>query len=157
LLAGGLAVVVLGLARSSRLPTGLPLQIGWLLPFFLCWGLGEGLGLFQRISWWDHPVHLAGGAAIYALFEAWFAPRLRLPLALRMAVGILVALGVGAGWEIGEFASDRILGSFTQSGLDDTMFDLIFDLLGGGLAALGLALCAWRSHVIRVGLRPQRA
>jgi uncharacterized membrane protein YjdF len=48
-----------------------------------------------------------------------------------MVFVVLLTMAFGAFWEIGEFVYDLLLGTRTQSGLEDTMFDLIFDLAGG--------------------------
>lgn len=45
----------------------------------------------------------------------------------------MLTLALGAFWEIMEFASDQILATSYQHGLDDTMWDLITDLVGGGI------------------------
>jgi hypothetical protein len=43
---------------------------------------------------------------------------------------IIFTLAIGALWEIGEFSLDKIMKTNAQHGLDDTMFDLIADMLG---------------------------
>ncbi|MBU7031094.1 MAG: hypothetical protein HXS53_01060 [Theionarchaea archaeon] len=48
-----------------------------------------------------------------------------------MVFVVLLTMAFGAFWEIGEFLYDLLLGTQTQPGLKDTMFDLIFDLAGG--------------------------
>lgn len=48
-----------------------------------------------------------------------------------MVFVVLLTMAFGAFWEIGEFVYDLLLGTQTQPGLQDTMFDLIFDLAGG--------------------------
>jgi len=40
-------------------------------------------------------------------------------------------MSLGAFWEITEFVSDQILGTQLQISLEDTMHDLMFDLVGG--------------------------
>jgi hypothetical protein len=44
---------------------------------------------------------------------------------------IIFTMAIGSCWEIGEFLSDKSLGTSFQHGLDDTMWDLMFDLIGG--------------------------
>jgi len=51
----------------------------------------------------------------------------------------MISLAGGALWEIGEYASDRFFGTHEQKGLDDTMKDLIVDLLGGIIVSVGAA------------------
>jgi len=44
---------------------------------------------------------------------------------------IIFTLAIGAIWEIGEFAMDQIFAMRNQKSLVDTMYDLIFDFIGG--------------------------
>ena len=44
---------------------------------------------------------------------------------------IIFTMSLGAFWEITEFLSDNLFGTQLQVGLGDTMYDLIFDLMGG--------------------------
>jgi hypothetical protein len=48
---------------------------------------------------------------------------------------IMVTMGLGAIWEIYEFVLDTLFGIQLQNGLDDTMWDLIFDLAGALIVA----------------------
>lgn len=49
-------------------------------------------------------------------------------------IALILALSAGAAWEIFEFLIDRTGSFHAQRGLDDTMLDLVADLIGGGLA-----------------------
>ena len=49
---------------------------------------------------------------------------------------IIFTMAMGALWEIGEFASDTFLLTQTQHSINDTMLDLIFDLIGGSIVGL---------------------
>jgi hypothetical protein len=49
---------------------------------------------------------------------------------------IIFTMAMGVTWEIGEFLSDQILLTQAQHGLNDTMLDLIFDLIGGGVVSI---------------------
>lgn len=143
-LASALAfAVAVGLPRlfaSRGLRFGVALEIVWLLPFAAGWGLGEGLGLFERLAWWDHLAHLLGGLMAFSLFDAWARTRLRAGRPAVLALGIGAGLAVGASWEIGEFLCDRLLATGTQADNLDTMLDLVWDGLGATLGALGAAL-----------------
>lgn len=129
-----LAAAALGprLLRRSGVPLSTGLELIVLLPFSACWGLGEGLALFERIFWWDELAHALGGLAVAALFTSWAPPRFHTSTAPLVAVTILVALGLGAAWELFEFLLDATLGTLTQTGLAETMGDLFFDLAGAG-------------------------
>lgn len=142
-MASGLALGVAWWAprlfRRAGLDVNGALEIIWLLPFAACWGLGEGLSLFERIHWWDHLAHALGGIMAFALFRAWALPRLRTNGPALVALSVLMALAVGAAWEMGEFASDTWLRTATQSGNTDTMLDLVWDAIGGALGATATA------------------
>jgi len=116
--------------------------------------LGEVRDYYARFWWWDIMLHTSSGVLLGILgfllvhilneverldfhlkpgFVAFFA--------------FMFALGVGALWEIFEFAMDSIFGMNMQkpmlgdpSGLTDTMWDLIVDALG----ALFISLLGWR-------------
>ena len=146
------------LFRRAGLQISGLLEILWLLPFAACWGLGEGWALFERIGWWDHLAHASGGLMAFALFRAWARPRLSAGPAALAAVSVLVALAIGAAWEIGEFASDTWLGTATQAGNTDTMLDLVWDGAGaciGALAVLG-STARWPAFMTRLPLLPLR-
>ncbi|VUT23567.1 MAG: hypothetical protein MASP_00043 [Candidatus Methanolliviera sp. GoM_asphalt] len=49
---------------------------------------------------------------------------------------IIFTMAMGVTWEIGEFLSDQILLTQAQHGLNDTMLDLIFDLVGGVVVSI---------------------
>jgi len=51
---------------------------------------------------------------------------------------VIFSLAIGALWEISEFTSDKILGTHSQMGLDDTMIDMLLNL-AGGIVAGGIA------------------
>lgn len=49
-------------------------------------------------------------------------------------VSFLLANFVGVLWEISEFVADKLFRLNAQRGLDDTMFDLIFNIFGSYFA-----------------------
>ncbi len=155
LLALGVAALGPRLLRRLGIDVSGGLELVWLAPFALAWGLGEGMGLFERLPWWDCVAHAVAGATVFALAARWAARRLR---AGRLALGVvcaLAALAVGAAWEIGEFASDSWLGTATQAGNSDTVMDLVFDAAGAAAASAG----AWaldRAGPVRFRLLPAR-
>lgn len=134
------------LARTTRatLPRGL--EAGVLLLLVSDMTAGNLLGLYGRWPWYDKALHLGssllvgliGFLGVY-LLEA--SGRARLGRWTTRVAILLVTLGVGAVWELAEYAVDRLLGRATQTapGLaahDDTMMDLLLDAVGGVLAAL---------------------
>jgi len=115
--------------------------------------LGEIRRYYDRIWWWDIALHASSGLLlglfgfllIYVLNQ-----NRRIELHLRpvfMALfAFLFAVTVGALWEIFEFSMDQFVGTNMQksmlgddSGLTDTMWDLIVDALG----ALLISVFGW--------------
>ncbi|MEM4259316.1 MAG: hypothetical protein QXS38_00950 [Candidatus Pacearchaeota archaeon] len=122
----------------------------WLLEFLVIVILllhlfGENFGLFVKIRFYSPMMHFFGTAiiAFFAYMTIYLlncAGKIDLPRYLLVIFVIAFALGLGAVWEIGEFASDKYLGTTDQGDgidpLDDTMYDLIFD----GIAGLFIAI-----------------
>lgn len=145
-----LAALALTLApafHAGTLDAGIPLalEVGVLWIMIADITLGNSLGLY-RLPWFDKLLHvssstLVGGIgflAIYALHETHGA---RCHPWLDGAAILLITLGVGALWEIAEYAADalfarRTQGSPNMSALDDTMLDLALDGIGGAVGAL---------------------
>ena len=108
------------------------------------------LHLFTAFPDLDIPMHLVGGigAAFFFLRSLQVLSRgeiLGKPnrLAIRLLAFSLTAVAAIA-WELAEFASDRLLGTHEQLGLEDTMVDLVL----GGLGAL---LLVWALPEARTG------
>lgn len=109
--------------------------------------LGEIHGYYVRFWWWDIILHTGSGfllgilgfLLVYVLNE-----KKDIDLDLRphfvALFAFMFALGLGTIWEIFEFAADQIFDSNMQeSGLVDTMWDLIVDSIG----ALVIAILGW--------------
>lgn len=103
--------------------------------------LGEVFDFYERYWWWDVALH--GGSALgfgvigilFALFlfegDRYAAP----PLALAF-IAFSFAMTIGVTWEVFEFGMDQIFGlNMQKSGLMDTMWDLIVDMIGAMLGA----------------------
>jgi uncharacterized membrane protein YjdF len=146
-----LAPVLLG----ERLPVHIPaeFQLLALLFSFAALFLGEARSYYYRFWWWDIMLHVSSGLLlgilgfllVYALNEN---RRARLNMRPRFIAlfAFNFAVGVGALWEVFEFAMDRLFGLTMQkpmlgdtSGLTDTMWDLIVDTLG----ALVISVLGW--------------
>ncbi|NOY35652.1 MAG: hypothetical protein GXP44_01885 [bacterium] len=126
--------------KFSRFITGLIVFIFLLHSFALYYFL------YWRVSWFDNVMHFLGGAWL-ALVTAYFvffskkAGSIRLPIPVFLLTAVSFAALVGVGWELFEFCVDFLTGKgaavgFNQVGLQDTMGDLFFDLLGGLVAGL---------------------
>lgn len=137
------------------LPVRIPaeFQVLALLFAFAALFLGEFRHYYQRIWWWDIALHLCSGLLlgilgfllIYVLNES---RRIDMHMRPRFVAmfAFMFAVTVGVIWEIFEFAMDGFFGTNMQkpmfgdlSGLTDTMWDLVVDMLG----ALGISLYGW--------------
>jgi len=126
------------LGRRFRVP--LPPQMEMLAVVFVyaSLGLGEVHGYYERFRWWDALLH-TGSGVLLGIFGFLLVHVMneheRVALHLRPAFvalfAFMFAVGLGALWEIFEFAMDSAFGTNMQkSGLVDTMWDLIVDTLG---------------------------
>ena len=114
-------------------------------------GIGEDVGAYDSLAWFDRVVHfvfplLASGVLYVTLARLDVLPDPRSETGRRHLVGIGIvtfALGAafGAVWELVEWASDAAFGSTLQEGNDDTVGDLAMDSLGA--IAAGLLLVLW--------------
>ncbi|GMQ95429.1 MAG: hypothetical protein BMS9Abin13_542 [Patescibacteria group bacterium] len=100
------------------------------------------LNLYTTLWWFDNFMHALGGlgAAWYVLWCATFIrPALldRENAATVLIILILAALTIGILWEIAQFLFVELRGTYEQN-LDDTVADILFDIIGGFLAALFL-------------------
>jgi uncharacterized membrane protein YjdF len=106
------------------------------------------LGPYGNVWWWDHLTHMvssslvagAGYATVRALQE--HVEGISLPGRYMFVFILMFVMAFGVAWEVLEFAIALIadvMGTgtvLTQYGLDDTMKDLIFDLIGGSVVAI---------------------
>lgn len=122
-------------------------QILTIIFIFAALFLGEIHSYYDRIWWWDIALHTSSGLLlgilgfllVYVLNEsAQIDMRLK-PLFVAL-FAFLFAVAIGAMWEIFEFSMDQLFGTRMQkpmlgdeSGLTDTMWDLIVDTLGGAV------------------------
>lgn len=116
--------------------------------------LGEIREYYTRFWWWDIALHTLSGFLLGILgFLLVHVLNQTEKIGMHLKPGFVAffsfmfALGVGALWEIFEFAMDSFFGMNMQkpmfgdpSGLTDTMWDLIVDSLG----ALIISLMGWR-------------
>jgi hypothetical protein len=80
--------------------------------------LGEAVGAYDAIPWFDGVVHFT----------------------LPFFLGPMLGIALGGLWEIWEWVSDHSFGSSLQLGLDDTVGDLVADTAGSVCGAL-LLVC----------------
>ena len=101
--------------------------------------MGNILGFHTSLREYDTFMHFVGGALVASLIAAFLIERLK---QFSYAINVFVTLGAGAAWEIFEFSIDRFLGFHTQSGLEDTMIDLIIVFS----AAIAVNIIYWAKY-----------
>jgi hypothetical protein len=109
---------------------------------------GAELNFYQTVWWWDHLTHSlsssvvagVGYATVRAIDE--HTDQVYLPREFTFVFVLCFVVAFGVLWEVLEFAvgglgallgGDAIL---TQYGLEDTLLDLVFDIVGGVVVAL---------------------
>jgi hypothetical protein len=141
------AALVLSLAPvvlAARYRVVLPLPFVASITAFIVAALvlGEALDAYERFWWWDIALHLTSAMAlgmigflfVYMLFQG---DRFASPPGALAVIAFAVATSTGVLWEILEYLIDLTFGMRMQkSGLDDTMGDLIVDLIGAVFGAL---------------------
>ena len=151
-----IAALLLGSTLAPfRLTVRVPyeFQLMALVFVFAALFLGEVRSYYERFWWWDIALHTASGfllgifgfLLVYVLNESRNVAIELLPRFVAL-FAFLFAVTVGALWEIFEFTMDRAFGTQMQkpmlgddSGLTDTMWDLIVDTIG----AASIALLGW--------------
>ena len=130
--------------KSYRVTLPFELDLLITMMIFLHTFFGEWLKFYDRIWLWDKILHIYGTGVISILafmivYTLHYIKKIRLTLPLVGLFTIIFAMAVGGFWEIGEFAFDKIFNKDTQNGLDNTMWDLVNDLIGGTfIAAMGI-------------------
>ena len=148
--------VMLAPAVFRRLSVEIPseIEMAAVLFVFATLFLGEVLDYYQLYWWWDMVLHTSSGLLlgilgfiiVYVLNEDRQVDLHMRPFFVAL-FAFFFAVGLGAIWEIFEFAMDRAFGTTMQpatpgdpSGLTDTMHDLIVDTLGAAV----VSLLGWR-------------
>lgn len=100
------------------------------------------IGLYDRIWWWDHLTHTFSGTVVtvtaYTVVWAIDVHRedIYLPPPFLSIFVLAFVLAMGVLWEVSEFLAREVAILLGQKpvlilyGLDDSMYDLVFDLVG---------------------------
>ncbi len=137
-----LAIAPVLLARRLQITLPLPFVVAITLFVIATVFMGEAFDFYERVWWWDIALHgssaigfgLVGFLFVLMMFEG---DRYAAPSWAICFLAFALAVTVGACWEIFEYTMDSWFGlNMQKSGLDDTMGDLIVDVLGAGLASL---------------------
>jgi hypothetical protein len=109
---------------------------------------GSEFSFYQTVWWWDHLTHTlsssvvaaAGYTTVRAIDE--HSEEVYLPWQFTFVFVLLFVVAFGVLWEVIEFAVGGVGALFgggsilTQYGLEDTLLDLVFDIVGGVVVAL---------------------
>ena len=141
-----MAIILAPTLLGERLPVKIPpeIQALTLLFVFAALFLGEVQRYYERIAWWDQALHVSSGLLLGILgfllvYVLNANERVDLHLRPRFVAffAFLFAVSVGTLWELFEFAMDSFFDTNMQkpmfgdpSGLTDTMWDLLVDMLG---------------------------
>ncbi|MCU4972686.1 hypothetical protein OB955_08030 [Halobacteria archaeon AArc-m2/3/4] len=133
------------LERDRRLPLE-PGLVFWLTSAVFLHAVGSA-GLYGLVGPWDSLTHAlsasivaAGGYAVVRAIDL-HSDEVYLPPKMMFGIILVFVLAFGVLWEIMEFAIDGITQEFgleavlAQHGIDDTIGDLVFDLVGAVIVA----------------------
>ncbi|MDN5340056.1 MAG: hypothetical protein PWQ30_1165 [Euryarchaeota archaeon] len=139
----GLFLTLVPAIATRKWSITLPWQVNLLIAFLLYLHVaGEIQGYYLiYYPYYDKIAHLVSGitVSVLAFVIVLLLDRFsRLNLSRWMIVGfiIIAAMAMEGFWEIYEWTFDTILGTNLQHGLDDTMLDMIFVLIGSIVVAL---------------------
>lgn len=134
------------LARSSRVNIPVEIELVALWWVITDMTLGRLVDLYETSLWYDKALHfsnsiLLGFLGFLIVYALRFTGKMKAPLWVTGLFILLLTMGIGAFWEIVEYLADLAFhqgaqGSPWQNALDDTMWDLMLDGLGGLLGAL---------------------
>ena len=142
----GLTTLLATLAKHAEVTSPIAIDVVLLGLLVLDMTLGTMAGLYLSWPWYDKILHFGSSTVIgllgfLAIYIAHVTGRIRFHRWLDGLAILLVTLGLGAIWEIGEYAVDTAFGRATQgapglAALDDTMIDLMLDAMGAVVAAI---------------------
>ena len=137
----GISVIPEIISRNSKNNFPAILYFWSTLVLFI-FAVGRPLGFYSLSRWWAEITHLLSGSAVALLLFSFLmyiddrSENLSLPNWLIPLLVILFILPIGVFWEIAEFYVDLIFDSSVQPNLEDTGYDLIFNLIGAILSLL---------------------
>jgi len=119
-----------------------PLLNLWICGALFLHVIGGVMGFYDDVFWWDHLTHFVSAALIsilgftILLTITRLSDTLHIPNFVIPIIILLFILATGVVWEIFEFFADELLGTHMQYGLEDTAFDMIYNIFGAGFASL---------------------
>ncbi|HEV7952182.1 MAG TPA: hypothetical protein VGO98_02305 [Candidatus Saccharimonadales bacterium] len=150
-LASGLPLVIERIWHV-RLPTFI--QVSYVVFLFLSMFSGEVLGMYHRFYPWDDIMHFISGLFVGLGAVLWLVSvidRKKLEVSAWLVAMYVFCLGatVAVAWEVVEFTSDQLFGTFTQR---NDLFDTMTDLMYGTISALIIAVLLNRALLQRRSL-----
>lgn len=126
--------------RRFRITLPLSLDLFITVALFLHIFFGEILRYYDHHWYFDKLMHFYGTGlialmAFVTVFTFHWSKKIILSLPLIAYFTVIFSMAIGTFWEMGEFAIDKIFGRNTQYSLENTMWDLVFNLVGGLVAA----------------------
>jgi len=109
---------------------------------FAAFVLGDLRQFYDRFWWWDMMLHsfsamIMGIIGFLLIYVFYASKKVTMPPFYIVFFSFSFSLSLGVLWEIIEYLVDITLGTnMQQSGLDDTMKDLMMDTLGALIAAM---------------------
>jgi hypothetical protein len=156
LVAFGIIFLPIRFTRSSKSILPIELEIILLVILSLDVVFGRFLHLYDTLIYYDKIIHyhdsiLIAFSGFLLIYSLYFTGRIKISPLLAGFVIVLVTVGFGGIWEIMEYTADKVFqegaqGSPTMSAIDDTMWDLICDFLGGIVGAMFGTLYIRYSH-----------
>jgi len=134
----------------TEIPAILKRNLNMVLPvelnFFIVLALflhviGGFSGFYDNISWWDHLTHAMSASLVAALGFVlvvsidWYVDSIYLPKLFVAFFVIMFTMAFGVLWELMEWLTDELTGSFLQYSLEDSMLDMLFDGFAGFVVA----------------------
>ncbi len=129
------------LRRNYRISIPWVLELLIFLALFLH-VIGGVFDLYNRIERWDTMTHfvstfmlaIVGLTIIYVMHVYWDG--LTMDIRAIMVFTVFIGAFLGVTWEVMEWSADQVFGTTEQHGLNDTMKDLVMDMIGAMLAAV---------------------
>lgn len=134
---------------KARLPLGLETLTS--LALFMHIILGEVYRFYDQLWYFDKIMHFYGTGLIALLaflfvFTLHWSKKVVLTLPFIALFTVIFSVAVGSLWEICEFSVDKFFARNTQYSLDNTMYDIIFNFIGGISAAIfGTLYTKWKN------------
>ncbi|WP_229109490.1 hypothetical protein [Halapricum desulfuricans] len=139
-----------------------PVIVVWITVAVLLHSAGM-IGLYDRVWWWDHLTHTLSGGLVaiagYAVTSAIdeHAPDVTLPPAFLWVFVFLFTVAVGVCWELLEMIGRELARAMDVEpilivySVEDTMLDLVFNVVGATIVAAMARLSGGRAVLERLG------